>query len=103
MRFTGLKTPNPKSFKYKARYYDEAKEERDRRKAEMGYESKFEDRDSLRMKISSRWRKTEEEKSRPLAKFISYVVYTTIIFGSIYFIFFTDIVDNLVALFGVKK
>ena len=103
MKFTTFKTPQPKEFSYKPRYYDKGKEERERRRAELGYESKYGEHDSLRMKISNRWRKGEETEARPITKLITYLVYATVIFGSIYFIFFTDIVDNLVALFGVKK
>ncbi len=103
MKFTTFKTPLPKSFSYKPRYYDKAKEERERRKAELGYESEHGNHDSLRMKMQSRWQKGEEVKARPLMKMISYLIYAIIIFGSIYFIFLTDVVDKLVALFGVGK
>lgn len=90
-------------FSYKPRYYDKGKEERERRKAELGYESKLGNHDSLRMKMQSRWQKGEEVKARPLMKMISYLIYVTIIIGSIYYIFFTDVVNDLVALFGVGK
>jgi len=103
MKFTTFKTPKPKDFSYKPRYYDKAKDERDRRRTELGYESKFGEHDSLRMKMANRWRKGEEVEARPITKLLTYLVYATVIFGSIYFIFFTDIVDNLVALFGVKS
>ena len=103
MRFTTFKTPKPKSFAYKPRYYDKDKEERERRKAELGYETKLGSNDSLRMRMASRWRNGDEEESRPLGKYIAYMIYATIIFGSIYFIFFTDVVDQLVALFGVRR
>ena len=103
MKFTTFKTPKPKSFSYKPRYYDKAKEEREIRKAELGYESKLGNHDSLRMRMQSRWQKGEEIKARPIAKMLSYLIYATVIFGSIYFIFFTDAVDKLVALFGVGK
>ena len=103
MKFTTFKTPKPKSFSYKPRYYDKAKEEREIRKTELGYESELGRHDSLKMRMSARWHKGEEAKARPIAKMLSYLVYAAIISGSIYFIFFTDVVDKLVALFGVGK
>lgn len=103
MKITTFKTPKPKSFSYKPRYYDKAKEEREIRKTELEYESEQGRNDSLRMRMQSRWQKGEEAKARPITKMLSYLVYATVIFGSIYFIFFTDVVDKLVALFGVGK
>jgi hypothetical protein len=105
MRFTTFKTPRPKEFSYRPRYFDKGKEERERRKAEMGYESDLGKYDGLRSKMAYRWRKggDEEKKSRPFVTLLSYLIYATIVFGSIYFIFLTDFVDNLVALFGVGK
>jgi len=103
MKFTTFKTPKPKSFSFRPRYYDKGKDERERRKTVLGYESEIGRHDNLRMKMHSRWHKNEEAKSRPIAKLLSYLVYATIVFGSVYFIFFTDFVDKLVALFGVGK
>lgn len=105
MRFTTFKTPKPKEFSYRPRYFDKDKEERERRKAIMGYESELDKYDGLRAKMAYRWHKSEDEKNekRPFMKILSYLIYATIVFGSIYFIFLTDFVDNLVALFGVGK
>ena len=103
MKFTTFKTPKPKVFSYRPRYYDKGKEERQRRKAELGYESEMSRQDSLRMKMSMRWHKDQEVEAKPFSKIIYYTIYATIILGSVYFIFFTDFVDNLVALFGIKK
>jgi hypothetical protein len=103
MKFTTFKTPKPKQFSYKPRYYDKAKEEREKRKAEMGYESSLDHIDSLRSRISVRWRKDDEKKTKSKSAIIYYLIYATLIIGSVYFIFFTDFVDNLVALFGLRK
>ncbi len=103
MKFTMFKTPKPKNFSYRPRYYDKAKEERERRKAELGYESKLDHGENLRAMISQRWRKGDKEESGSRFKVASYLVMATIIVGSIYVIFLTDFVDKLVALFGVGK
>jgi len=103
MKFTTFKTPKPKQFNYRPRYYDKAKEERERRKAEMGYESSLDHNENLRAMISQRWRKNDDENSAKRSSIIYYMVYATIILGSIYVIFLTDFVDKLVALFGVGK
>jgi len=103
MKFTLFNTPKPKNFTYRPRYYDKAKEERERRKAELGYESKLDHSENLRAMISQRWRKDDSEQSRSRFKVASYLVMATIIVGSIYVIFLTDFVDKLVALFGVGR
>lgn len=103
MKFTTFKTPKPKVFNYRPRYYDKGKEEREKRKTELGYESEMSRHDSLRMKISMRWHKDQEVEAKPFSKIIYYTIYATIILGSVYFIFFTDFVNNLVALFGIRK
>jgi len=79
MRFIMFRTPQPKQFSYKPRYYDEEKERMERRKAEMGYESKLSHGEGI----------------------IYYLFYAVVILGGIYVIFFTGFVDKLVALFGV--
>ncbi|NOY51070.1 MAG: hypothetical protein GXO88_10985 [Chlorobi bacterium] len=103
MKFTTFKTPKPKRFSYRPRYYDKAKEERERRKAEMGYESSLGHNDSLRSRISVRWGKDDEKETKSKTAIFYYLIYAALIIGSIYFIFFTDFVDNLVALFGIRK
>jgi len=102
MRFTFFQTPKPKQFSYKPRYYDEEREQMERRKAEMGYESKLSHGEGLRLQMSKRWRKGDTEKgASSLSRIIYYLFYAVVILGGIYVIFFTGFVDKLVALFGV--
>ena len=105
MRITMFKTPKPKRFTYKPRYYDEEKDRLERKKAEMGLDSNVSHQESLRLQMSKRWRKgsAKDVSTSKLTKLIYYSFYTFVIVGAVYVIFFTEFVDKLVALFGVGR
>jgi Flp pilus assembly protein TadB len=103
MRFILFRTPKPKQFKYKPRYFDEDKERIEQRKAELGLDSELSHSDSLRFRMRRRWKHQEESGNQNLRRFIYYAFYAFVIIGGIYVIFFTDLVENLVALFGVGR
>jgi len=99
-----FRTPKPKQFKYKPRYYDEEKERLEQRKAELGFDSNLSHKESLRFQMSKKWhRGSSESASNPMTKLFYYLFYAFVIIGGIYVIFFTDFVDKIVALFGVGK
>ncbi len=103
MNFVFFRTPKPKRFSFKPRYYDPEKEEWERKKAERGMKAEIGRRESLRIEMDRRWRKGEtapDEKS-PVSKLITYLFYFVFIGGSIYFILFTDFIEKLIALFGI--
>lgn len=102
MRFVTFRTPKPRQFKYKPRYYDEDKEALEQKKAALGYKAKVSKHENLRLQMSRRWHKNEdiEEKSL-LSKIIYYAFFGTIIIGGVYVIFLTDFVYKLIALFGL--
>jgi len=104
MRIVSIKTPKPKSFSYKPRYYDQQKEELEQKKAMMGLQSRITHNESLKLQMMKRWRtdNLNEEKSL-LSKIITYVTYALFIGGTIYFIMFTDIIEKLLSAFGVMK
>ncbi len=104
MRFVTFRTPKPKRFSYKPRYYDEDIEALEQRKAALGYNSKVSHREGLRLQIARRWHRgghDKEEKST-LSKLIYFFFYATIIVGGVYLIFFTDFVYKIIALFGLR-
>lgn len=102
MRFVLFRTPTPKKFNYTPRYYDEEKERLEQRKAELGLDSTLTHSESMRFRMRKRWKgKPVDEKKNNLSKFIYYGFYGFVIIGGVYAIFFTDLVDKIVALFGV--
>lgn len=104
MRLVMFKTPNPKRFTYKPRYYDEKKEKLEQRKAELGLDSSLTDQEGLRLRIRRKWRHENADTGRSrLSKAIYYGFYAFIIIGGVYAIFFTDLVDKIIVLFGVGK
>jgi len=104
MRFIIFRTPKPKQFHYKPRYYDEEKDRLEQRKAELGYDSKLSHRESLRLQMSKRWHHgAKRSGADSLRNVVSYLFYIFVIGGGIYLIFFTDFVDKLIALFGIRN
>jgi len=102
MRYVTFRTPKPKQFNYKPRYYDEDKEALEQKKAAMGLDTKISHREGLRLQMSRRWHKGEEvEEKSTLSKLISFAFFGTVIIGGVYLIFFTDFVYKLIALFGL--
>ena len=104
MRIISFKTPKPKRFNYKPRYFDPEKEALERRKAEMGVESNLTHKEELKLQMSRRWGKNyaEEEKSI-LSRVVTYLIYAVFIGGSIYLILFTNIIENMLKAFGVTN
>lgn len=103
MRFVTFRTPKPKQFKYKPRYYDEDVDALEKRKAELGYDSKVSHHESLKLQMSKRWRKSDANYQRsPLSRMITYLFVIVVIVGGVYVIFFTEFVEKLIALFGIR-
>ncbi len=101
MRLVFFKTPKSKKFGYQPRYYDAKKEEWERRKAELGYKSDLSKEEQLRLKMSSRWQKGADADNKRATRLLTYFVYAVFIFGSIYVILFTGLVENFLKLFGL--
>jgi len=102
MRLVFFRTPKAKKFNYQPRHYDAKKEEWERRKAELGYDSNLSTEERIRLKMSSRWQRSGSGYGgNQAAKLITYFIYAVFIFGSIYVILFTDLVEKFLALFGV--
>jgi len=104
MRIISIKTPKAKSFSYKPRYYDEQKDELEKRKTVLGLQSKITHNESLKLRMMKRWRTDDlnEEKST-MSKIITYLAYALFIGGTVYFVMFTDIIEKLLSAFGVMK
>jgi hypothetical protein len=101
MRLVFFKTPKPKRFNFQPRYFDPKKDEWERRKAELGYDSKLSKEEQLRLRMSSRWTHPVENSPSKTEQLIRYFIYAAFILGSIYVILFTGLVENFLALFGV--
>lgn len=102
MRIVFFKTPKAKKFNYQPRHYDAKKEEWERRKAELGYDSKLSRDEKIRLQMSNRWiHGSNDEGNNKTAQVITYFFTTAFILGSIYIILFTDLVEKFLALFGV--
>lgn len=101
MRLVFFRTPKAKKFSYQPRHYDAKKEEWERRKAELGYDSELSNEEQIRLKMSSRWLRNTDTSSRRSTRLLTYFIYTVFILGSIYVILFTNLIENLLAMFGL--
>jgi len=102
MKIVSIKTPKPKSFNYKPRYYDEQKDELEKKKAVLGLQSKLTHNERLKLQMMSRWHKNElDDEKSTLSKVITYLSYAIFIGGTVYFIMFTDVIEKLLRAFGV--
>ncbi len=101
MRIVFFRTPKAKKFHYQPRYYDQDKEEWEKRKAELGYDSKLSKEEQIRLKLSNRWIRHSDKSNSRSRQLLTYFIYTVFILGSIYVILFTNLVNNLLTLFGV--
>lgn len=100
MRFTLFKTPKARKFNFPSRYYDPQKDEWEKRKAELGYDSKLSHDEHIRLQMSKRWERKSVETSNK-TRIISYSIYAIVILGGLYVIFFTNLIENFLTLFGV--
>ncbi len=101
MRLVFFKTPKAKKFSYRPRYYDAKKEEWERRKVELGYDSQLSKEEQIRLKMSSRWLRNTGTSNRRSIRLLTYFIYAVFILGSIYVILFTNLIENLLVLFGL--
>ena len=89
---------NPKKFNYIPRYYNPEQEEWERKKAELGYDSKLSHEEQLRIKMRKSWGAAKEEKSKEeqRAKLIRRIVLGFFVAFLFYFIFCTPLMNNIV-------
>ena len=104
MALTFFKTPKPKSFNYNPRYFDKQKDDLEKKKAILGVENKLSKDEDLRLRMSSRWGKNNLDDGRSmLSKTVTYLIYATFIGLTVYFILFTEIIENMLKAFGVTN
>ncbi len=104
MKIVSFRTQKPKRFNYTPRYYDPDKEAEERRKAELGLKSELSHKEVLKLQMSRRWGKGVASYEKPLlSRIITYLIYAVFIGGSIYFILFTNIIENMLSAFGVTN
>lgn len=104
MALTFFKTPKPKSFNYSPRYYDQKRDELEKKKAILGLENELSRNEELRIRMSNRWgRRNMEEGRSTLSKTVTYLIYATFIGLCVYFILFTNIIENMLRAFGVTN
>ncbi len=103
MKFTLFRISQPKQFSYRPRYFNPEKEAMKRRKAELGLESELNENEALRARMSARWRYKNPEKFGNKYSRIRFLIYGTAILGSIYLLFFTDFIYNLIRAFGISN
>lgn len=99
MKIVFFRRPKPKQFSYRPLYYDPEKEAREKRKKELGLIEEGDPRARLKSEIRRKWRRNDD--TRPSTyNGVRIIFYLLIIVLSVYFIFFTDFIQNLFKIFG---
>ncbi len=101
MRLVFFRTPTARKFSYQPRHYDAKKEEWERRKVELGYNSELSKEEQIRLKMSSRWQRNTVTSDSMSTRLLTYFAYAVFILGSIYVILFTNLIEHFLALFGL--
>jgi hypothetical protein len=104
MKIVFFKRPTPKQFTYRPRYWDPEKEEFEKRKRELDGDpderTSEEIQSDLKIQMESRWRRKHSPENIGRSNtWMRLFIYALIIFFSIYFIFFTGFINNLVRFF----
>lgn len=94
MKFVFLRTQKPKPFEYKPRYYDPEKEEREQRRKDLGLDDSSDHKSFYRGELQRKWRRGRGETKKNSR--LRTMIYFAILLFAIYYIFFTDFVQNLV-------
>lgn len=97
MKLVFFKRPKNKQFDYKPIYFDQEKEEREQRKRELGIDGKKDHRSFYKGELQRNWRsnKVAREKTSRMRS----MIYLIFLLFAVYYIFFTDIVQNFVTKF----
>jgi hypothetical protein len=102
MRIVFFKRPKPRQFEYKPIYWDEEKEEMERRKKRIeraGAEKTGDEiKEDLRFEIDRNWRRNRSAANQKV-NLIRFVVYMAFALVVIYFIFFTDFINKFLSYF----
>ena len=102
MKIVFSRRPKPKQFDYKPIYWDQEKEELEKRRKQLSNIGKEKTGDDikldLRADINRTWRrnhKTTDQKAHT----IKFIIYLSVILFFVYLIFFTDFINNFLSFF----
>lgn len=101
MNIVFFKRAKPRQFDYKPRYYDPEKEELEQRRRELGLSKDMSHEERLRSEMRRKWGRPER-KEDTYNKYIRTIIYLFVLSLLVYFIFFTDLVKNLLSIFSVN-
>ena len=91
--------PKPRKYDYKPVYYDAEKEEMEERKKELEEIREGDPRARLKSEMRRKWHKRGENKDKSSSA-IRTIIYLTIFGLSVYLLFFTDFLKNLLSYFN---
>ena len=88
MRASLFKISKPKQFKYAPRYWDERKEELDRVRMRYADPEKASSAENVKHRISGRWKRTVDHKTRQRSSVLTVLVYLLLIALLIWYVLF---------------
>lgn len=96
MKIVFFSRPKNKKFDYKPLYYNKEKDERDQRARELGLDmSKKEHKSFFKGELQREWRsnKIPQEQNKKIRS----ILYLVLLLVAVYYIFFTNFVQNMVS------
>jgi hypothetical protein len=98
MNIIFFRRPKPRQFNYIPRYYDPVKDEIEQRKKELGLIQEGDLQARMRADIRRKWRVERNPASKQFF-IMRLFIYIVVIGFTLYFIFFSDFINNLVSFF----
>lgn len=98
MNIIFFRRPKPRQFNYIPRYYDPVKEEIEERKKELGLIQEGDREARMRSEFRRKWRVEKNPAARQLY-IMRLFIYIIVIGFSLYFIFFSDFINNFISFF----
>lgn len=98
MNIIFFRRPKPRQFNYVPRYYDPVKEEMEERRKQLGLIQEGDREARMRSEFRRNWRVEKSPAPRQLY-IVRLFVYIIVIGFFLYFIFFSDFINNFVSFF----
>ena len=92
-----FKRAKPRSFEYKPRYYDPVKDELEQRRRQLGIDP-ADPESRLRYSIRRNWSRPNRKEQRQ-ASVIRSIITVFVAVLILYYIFFTDLIKNILSVF----
>ncbi len=101
MKFILSRTAQPRRFSYRPRYFDSEKAALEAKKAAKGLNATLSGEEAIRARMAARWRIHDASNKSPVYKRFISLVFIFVALSTVYLIFFTEFIENMLKAFGI--